>query len=243
MSKKLLISVFLIFFVFSLMLFSQEESKEKKIWEDERISITVDKVERFDSFPDKYKTPNATYRPPDKGCDFVFIHISIDEKKDLNMNQMDLRLGRPNSPYVIDGQGGAHWASIAQYSGGGSKLFGGGGYLFFHMRKESTPVQLEFVYPYREEPPKPKKTQYGCVSIKLYKIKVKVEEAIIRLRSQTDSETVGNASLGTVFDPERKVGEWYEVSFRDESGFIITGFIHESEVDMFVEIERTPEIK
>ena len=243
MNKKLLISVFLFFFVFSLMLISQEESKEKKIWEDERVSITVDKVERFDSFPDKHKTPSATYRLPDKGCDFVFIHIRVVEKKDLNLNQMDLRLGRPNSPHLIDDRGKTYWASIAQYSYEGSTLFGGGGFLFFHMWKEATPLQLEFVYPYRGEPPKPKKTQYGCVSIKLYKIKVKVEEAIIRLRSQLDSEAVGEASLGTVFDPEGKVGEWYEVSFRDESGFIINGYIHESEVDMFVEIERTPEIK
>ena len=132
---------------------------------------------------------------------------------------------------------------MAKYSGEGSTLFGGGGYLFFHMLKEATPVQLKFVYPYMEEPPKSKQTQYGCVSIKLYKIKVNVEEAIIRLRSQSDSEAVGEASLGTVFDPEGKVGEWYEVSFRDESGFIINGYIHESEVDMFVEIVRTPEIK
>jgi len=243
MNKKLLVSLFLFFFVFPLTLFSQEESKEKKRWEDERISITVDKVERSDSFPDKYKRPYATYRPPNEGCDFVFVHISIVEKKDLKMSQLNLRIFKPNSPHLIDDRGKTHWVNMAEYSYESSSLFGGGGLLFFEMPKVATPVQLEFVYPYSGEPPKPKKTQYGSVSITLYKIKVKVEEAIIRLRSQSDSEVVGNASLGTVFDPEGKVGEWYEISFRDESGFIINGYIHESEVEKFVEIKRTPGIK
>ena len=111
MNKKLLVSVFLIFFAFSFMLLSQEESEEKMKWEDERISITVDKIERVDSFPERMKSKSQDYTPliestrPIKGCDLVFIHITIVEKRDLRVQAMDLRMQRPKSPHLVDDQG------------------------------------------------------------------------------------------------------------------------------------------
>lgn len=140
-------------------------------WRDERISITVDKVERADSFPERLRTPNITYRPPKKGHDIVLIHISIVERKDLKVHSTELHLERPNSHRLIDGRGEAHWADAAQFDiTDRSTFFGKGGYLVFQMLKEATPVQLKFVYPYREKPPKPQKIKYGQIDIDLPRI-------------------------------------------------------------------------
>ncbi|UCC39311.1 MAG: hypothetical protein JSV96_16175 [Candidatus Aminicenantes bacterium] len=165
MNKKLLISAFFFFFVFSLNLLPQEESKEKKIWEDERISITVDKVERADSFPERLRNSYTTYHQPEKGHDFVLIHISLDEKKDLRIKASELRNLRPKSPHLIDDRDKTHWMSFAQYNITirAKKT----GYLVFEMPKEATPVKLKYIYQYREEPPKSKKIKYGQIDIDL----------------------------------------------------------------------------
>jgi len=165
MYKKLLISAFLFFFVFSLVLLPLEKSKEKKIWEDERINITVDKVERADSFPERLRQPNATYQPPEKGHDFVLIHISVDEKKDLRIEPSEVRIRKPNCPHLIDDRDSTHWVSFTHFNITipGKKI----GYLVFEMPKEATPVQLKYIYQYREEPPKPQEIKYGQIDINL----------------------------------------------------------------------------
>ena len=152
MGKKPFVLAFSFLFVASLTLLSQEQSKGKKIGKDERIAITVEKVERADSFPEKFRNPSFEYAPPEKGNDYVLIHISVVEKRDLKVASRELRLARPNSPHLIDDQGSTHWASSAEYNlTGMSTLFGKGGYMVFQMPKDATPVQLRFVYPYRED--------------------------------------------------------------------------------------------
>ena len=66
------------------------------------------------------------------------------------------------------------------------------------------------------------------------KIKVVVEDASIRLEPDMTSEIIKKPSVGSVFEVEKKVGEWYEIRFPSEVGALITGYIHE----MFVEVEE-----
>lgn len=172
MNKKLLVSVFLFFFVFSFMLLSQEEPKEERKGEDERISITVDKVERVDSFPERMKSKIPGYTPsiesirPKKGCDLVFIHIRIVEKRDLGIKFEDLEMQRPNSPHLIDDQGMIHWGRTYQFfTTSRPKITG---YLIYDIPKEvTTLVHLKYVYQYREEPPKPQEIKFGQVDVDL----------------------------------------------------------------------------
>lgn len=171
MNKKLLVSVFLIFFAFSFMLLSQEESEEKMKWEDERISITVDKIERVDSFPERMKSKSQDYTPliestrPIKGCDLVFIHITIVEKRDLRVQAMDLRMQRPKSPHLVDDQGKIYWTRTAQFKFTSSPKTG---YLIFNMPKDvAIPVQLNYIYQYRDEPPEPQDIKFGQIDIDL----------------------------------------------------------------------------
>jgi opacity protein-like surface antigen len=69
------------------------------------------------------------------------------------------------------------------------------------------------------------------------KIKVAVENASIRIKPDAESEAIASPPVGTVFEVEAKVGEWYEIRIRTEVGVSITGYIHE----MFVEIEKPVE--
>jgi hypothetical protein len=63
------------------------------------------------------------------------------------------------------------------------------------------------------------------------KVKVVVEKASIRLEPSMESEIIASPDVGTVYDVEKKVGEWYEIKFYSKIGVLITGYIHQ----MFVE--------
>ena len=238
MNKKLLVSVFLCFFVFLFVLLSQEESKEKKIWEDERIGITLDKLEWGYSSESKDVLPNYKLK---EGFNLFSSYLTIEKIKDMNLliNLPRTSYKQSQSLHLVDEQGLAHNVinfkfeittdSLAEAMN--PKLREGmKGCIFFEVPKGTSPAQLKFIYPYTGELPKPKRTKYGCVTIDLFKVRVMVEEAIIRLRPQAESEVIAKVSLGTVFAPERKVGEWYQISFRDERGFVLSGYIHESDV-------------
>jgi len=66
------------------------------------------------------------------------------------------------------------------------------------------------------------------------KIRVVVEHATIRLKPNMESEVIGTPPVGSVFDAEKKIGEWYEVRFASRVGVMLTGYVHE----MFVELEK-----
>lgn len=168
MNTKPLIFVPLFLFASSLMLLSQEELGREMRWEDERICITLEKLTRVDSFPEELRDPGAEYKPPKQGNDLVLIHIGVVEKTDLKVKPTELFIAPPNSPHLTDDQGKTHWAAFAQYSLaiGKPTLFGRGGYMVFEMPKEATPVQLTFVYPYREGSSQEKKT-YAQLDIDL----------------------------------------------------------------------------
>ena len=108
-----------------------------------------------------------------------------------------------------------------------------------HLRKKARIRDYEY-YPRTEQKIEKKEEKVEAAELK---IKVKVEEAIIRLRPLTESEVVAKVPLGTVFAPEKKVGKWYQVSFRDKRGFVLSGYIHESESDVLKKMKKTTEIQ
>ena len=75
------------------------------------------------------------------------------------------------------------------------------------------------------------------------RIKVIVRNASIRLQPNVDSEVILSPPIGSTFEVEKKVGEWYEIKFSSELGVLITGYIHSMFVDVIVaELEPEPEI-
>jgi hypothetical protein len=66
------------------------------------------------------------------------------------------------------------------------------------------------------------------------KIKVVVENATIRVKPDLQSDVIKQPPLETVFEVEKKEGEWFTIKVKTEVGVLLTGYIHE----MFVEIEE-----
>lgn len=71
------------------------------------------------------------------------------------------------------------------------------------------------------------------------KLRVNVENANIRLKPTIESTIISKAPLGAILESEEKVGNWYKVNLPpDESGFVVSGYIHESIVEVVEEIEE-----
>lgn len=66
------------------------------------------------------------------------------------------------------------------------------------------------------------------------KIRVVVEGASLRLQPNMESEIILSPTVGSIFEVEKKVGEWYEIKYSSEIGVLITAYIHE----MFIEVEK-----
>ncbi len=75
------------------------------------------------------------------------------------------------------------------------------------------------------------------------RIKVIVRNASIRLQPNVDSEVILSPPIGSTFEVEKMIGEWYEVKFTSELGVLITGYIHSMFVDVIAaEPEPEPEV-
>ena len=142
--------------------------------EDERIAVVVDSVERTDSYPERLKQPDipgqkTVYKPPSKGNDFVFIHITIVEKKDL---KIEVREARITKTHLIDDRGEAYFTVQQQSSIPIDKTYPlkKTGSLMFDFPKDATPVKLKYLYQYREEPPNPQEIIIGEIDVGLVDI-------------------------------------------------------------------------
>lgn len=66
-----------------------------------------------------------------------------------------------------------------------------------------------------------------------FRIRVSVEKANIRLKPSIDSMIIGQAPLGSTFESDQKIREWFSVTMPpDEDGVVLKGFIHESVVEI-----------
>lgn len=71
------------------------------------------------------------------------------------------------------------------------------------------------------------------------KVRVTVAKANIRLRPTTQSNIVSAVPLGAVLEVIKKEGNWYFVKLpSDEKGIVVTGYIHQSIVEVIEMIER-----
>jgi hypothetical protein len=68
------------------------------------------------------------------------------------------------------------------------------------------------------------------------KITVTGKDAEIRLSPDAGGRVIQAAPVGSVFEAERKTGEWYEIKLPSKLGVTITGYIHEK----FVATEQAP---
>lgn len=71
-------------------------------------------------------------------------------------------------------------------------------------------------------------------------IEVVVEKAEIRAEPNMKAEIIETPSVGSIFEVERKAGDWYEIKFTSKLGITFTGYIHKKYVKVLGEV---PEIK
>jgi opacity protein-like surface antigen len=73
------------------------------------------------------------------------------------------------------------------------------------------------------------------------KLRVTVEKANVRLKPDLGSMVISEVPLGAVLEVEEQIGEWFKVSLPpDEKGFIVTGYIHSSVVEILEEKPVSP---
>lgn len=71
------------------------------------------------------------------------------------------------------------------------------------------------------------------------RIKVVLRNASVRMQPNIDSEVILSPPIGSTFEVERKIGEWYEIKFSSEIGVLITGYINSQFVEV-MEAEPVP---
>lgn len=143
--------------------------KEEKIWEDERIGITLDKLERTDSYPSELKTPGQEYSSAKEGYDFVFIHLTIAHIEGVHLGLVS------KETTLVDAESREYKAANAKFpiqlkdltdiSAGYKIVEGSSGFVVFEIPEHAEPVDLKFVYPYSELGEE--KTMHGQIDIKI----------------------------------------------------------------------------
>lgn len=71
------------------------------------------------------------------------------------------------------------------------------------------------------------------------RIKVIAQNASVRMQPNIDSEVILTPPVGSTFEVEQKIGDWYEIKFSSEIGVLITGYINSQFVEV-IEAEPVP---
>ncbi|MCX6557516.1 MAG: outer membrane beta-barrel protein [Candidatus Aminicenantes bacterium] len=74
-------------------------------------------------------------------------------------------------------------------------------------------------------------------------LKVKVQLANVRSEPNASAPIIAKVTIGTVLQVSGKEGAWYEVNVKDESGKEVTGYIHNTVVEVNGEDEEEAEVK
>jgi len=76
------------------------------------------------------------------------------------------------------------------------------------------------------------------------KVRVIVSEANVRLKPTTQSAIVKTVPMGAMLEVIKKEGNWYYINLPpSESGIEVTGYIHQSIIEVVQEVEKTVEPK
>jgi|GEM_PF-1076343 len=70
-------------------------------------------------------------------------------------------------------------------------------------------------------------------------VKVVVDMANVRLTPSLQGQVIGQLQTGTLLEAQEKSGEWYLVNLPpDEQGYVVSGYIHQSMVQVISTIDR-----
>jgi len=81
----------------------------------------------------------------------------------------------------------------------------------------------------------------NIVQAEKQKVRLVVKNAHIRSKPSIEAEIIQSPPLNSVFEVNKKEGDWYEIQFRSQLGVLVTGYIHEMFVEIVSEVPEKPE--
>lgn len=155
----------LLFVAIALSLFACTGYAEDKtqgpdtVWEDERVCLTLDGLERTDTYPSDLKNPGERYRPPKEDHDFVVLRLSFARIENVHVTGLGGR--GDEKPALYDVEDRSYKPATWKVQGGmfldpgdlaspfelveGAKAF-----LVFEFPEKEKPTRLEFIYHFKE---------------------------------------------------------------------------------------------
>jgi hypothetical protein len=75
------------------------------------------------------------------------------------------------------------------------------------------------------------------------RVRVIAQKATIKLEPNLQSQTISAVPLGAILRATKKEGEWYFVELPEDKGFKVSGYIHQSAVNVLAETEEEKKAK
>lgn len=141
--------------------------KEGKLWEDDRIGIILDKVEKTDIYPKSLVPFGRRYPSPSRRNIYLVIHFTVARVEGVHLGMAE--------SILVDAKGNEHKMDNLQYSRvkmrGGLKgdyeiNQGAAGIMVFELPVDVKPVTLKFIYTFWESWEE-KVIKYGKIDINL----------------------------------------------------------------------------
>lgn len=129
------------------------------LWEDGRVGITLNGLERTDAFPSELKTFGNQYRSPKEGHDFVVVRLSFARIEGVHVTSLGGR--RDEKPTLYDTEGhvygmyswtvqGIRVLDSRDLSSPSEFVEGSTAMLVFEFPEDKRPARLSFLYYFKE---------------------------------------------------------------------------------------------
>lgn len=138
---------------------SSQKGKDQIHWQDARIEIRIDKIDRADLYPADLRAPGYKYRPPEAGKNFVVVYMTITHIRNIHVVGLG---GRGDTKSSLRDTEGDEYASYSWNVKGfkyldphdirsPSELIQGATIvLLFEIPTNKKPATLTFVYYFKE---------------------------------------------------------------------------------------------
>lgn len=152
------VPIYLLFFT----LFSggSKAKQEDKVYEDGRIGVILDKIERADDYPSEWKVAGARYLPPKEGHDYVVVYFTLEIIKNIHVvsfggrgDELSILYDAKGKKYKLATWNSKGWKHIDPDKGFKSPIElvqGAKGIMIFVFPKQEQPSELSFLYYFKE---------------------------------------------------------------------------------------------
>ena len=157
-----LIVIFVPIYLSFFTLFSQESNakQEDKVYEDGRIGVILEKIERSVEYPSEWRVAGNRYLPPKEGHDYIIVHFTIEIIKNIHVvgfggrgDEMSILYDAKGKKYKLATWNSKGWKYIDPDKGFKSPIElvqGAKGIMIFVFPKQEQPSELSFLYYFKE---------------------------------------------------------------------------------------------